>query len=224
MAEFFDKFPKVKYNLNTDTFASNNYDFPVDILTRVGFLTTLFDNIFLYYNYTIKDTDRPEIIAEKYYKDPEAHWMILLSNRVLDPFYDWPLAEKNFQKYIINKYGSIETAKITIQRYEKIVKTVDNNTSEQTVRKYIITQSEYDTLQDTDPTPVQKTFPDGNIVTIYKYRNLVYVYDDEFELNEKRRSIKLIKSDYYPAIKSEFDQIMRQARGVNVISDPTRRL
>lgn len=223
MAEFFDKFPKIKYNLDTRNNRLKEYDFPMEILVRIGFYSELFNNVFLYYNYVIKDTDKPEILAEKYYKDPEAHWVILLTNNMLDPFYDWPLTENNFQKYIIEKYGTLENAKTTIERYEKIIKTVDNTTNTETIRKYETTLPEYNFLTDTDPTGIQKTLPNGKIVTIYTYRNRVYAYDHEFELNEKKRNIKLIKSEYYPLIKSEFEELMRKARGETTVGTNLRK-
>lgn len=223
MAQFFDKFPIVKYNMNQERNLPNEFDFPVNILTRIGFLADSLDNIFLYYDYVIKDVDKPEILAERYYGDPEAYWIILLSNRRLDPLYDWPLLDRNFDKYIINKYGSIETAKTTIQKYEKVIKTVDVNTDLETIRRYEITLSEYNTLPNQDLNPLQLTV--GNKTAfMYTYRNIVYAHDYEFELNEKKRNIKLIKSDYYPVIKAEFDDIMKVARKETIVGSLTRRL
>jgi hypothetical protein len=224
MAEFFDKFPKIKYDLRTTGGRRSEFEFPMNILVRIGFYSETFNNIFFYYNYVIKDTDKPEILAEKYYKDPEAHWVILLSNKIIDPFYDWPLTANEFDKYIITSYGSIESAKTRIQRYEKIVKTVDATTSLETIRKYEITLPEYNTLPNSDPTGEQKVLPSGKVVTVYTYRNIVYSYDHEFEVNENKRNIKLIKAEYYPTIKLEFDDLMRRARAEVAPSGLTRRI
>jgi hypothetical protein len=224
MAEFFDKFPKIKYDLRTNGGRRSEFEFPMNILVRIGFYSETFNNIFFYYNYVIKDTDKPEILAEKYYKDPEAHWVILLSNKILDPFYDWPLAANEFDSYIVTKYGSIAAAKTRVERYEKIVKTVDAATDLSKIRKYEITQTEYNTLPNSDPTGEQKTLPNGKIVTVYTYRNLVYTYDHEFELNENKRNIKLIKAEYYPTIKLEFDNLMRKARKELSPTDLRRRI
>lgn len=223
MAEFFDKFPLVKYDMNQDGNVTKEYDFPVNILTRIGFLANSLDNIFIYYDYVIKDTDRPEILAERYYGDPEAYWIILISNKRIDPFYDWPLADKNFNKYIIDKYGSIEDAKTNIHKYEKVIKTVDVTTNTETIRTYEITLSEYNNLPNEDLNPLQLVI--GNKTAfMYTYRNIIYSYDYEFDLNEQKRNIKLIKSDYYPIIKGEFDNILRAARKETTFENLTRRL
>lgn len=224
MAEFFDQFPKVRYNLDPSSDRLKDYDFPLNIFVRFGFLSESFDNSFFYYEYVIKDTDKPEILAEKIYNDPEAHWIILLANKMIDPLYDWPLTDTNFQKFIIKKYGSIATAKTVIQRYERVVKTLDDVSGLETIRTYEITQSEYNTLPVSDPTGTQKTLPNGEIVTVYEYRNILYAYDYEFDLNEKKRNIKIIKADFYPQIKAEFDQILSVARGDIQFSNPLRRI
>lgn len=223
MAQFFDKFPVVKYNMSQDGNLTKEFDFPVNILTRIGFIANSLDNIFIYYDYVIKDTDKPEILAERYYGDPESYWIIMLSNKRLDPLYDWPLIDRNFDKYIINKYGSIEDSKTAVHKYEKIIKTVDVSTNTETIRRYDITLSEYNALPNEDLNPLQLTI--GNKTALmYTYRNIVYAYDYEFDLNEKKRNIKLIKSDYYQTIKSEFDDIMRVARKETVIESLARRL
>ena len=214
MSKIFDLFPKIKYNLNAESNATNNYDFPLNILVRIGFYSSVLDNVFVYYDYDIQDGDTPEILAEKYYGDAESYWVILLANKRLDPIYDWPLTSSNFQKYINSKYGSTATAQSTIQRYEKVIKTVDvSSNNYETIRKYEITLSEYDTLPEEDLNPIQKILPNGKTVFLYTYRNIVYAFDHEFELNEKRRKIKLIKKDYYGTVLGEFENILTVARG-----------
>lgn len=214
MGQLFDLFPKVKYNLDTVANSTNNYDFPLDILVRIGFYANVLDNIFLYYDYDIQDGDTPEILAEKYFGDPESYWIILLANKRLDPLYDWPLTASNFQKYIISKYGSVAAAQALVLRYEKVVKTVDvSSDNKETIVYYETTQSEYNTLPDADLNPIQKTLPNGKTVFIYTYRNIVYAFDHEFLLNEKRRKIKLIKKEYYNQILTEFEELMYTARG-----------
>ena len=102
MANFFRKFPKTLYNNNKG--GLSNYQSIVNITFRVGFIRDVVSNIGSYYYYTIKDGDTPEILAEKIYGDPEAHWVLLYANDIYDPQYDWPLPDKAFAKYLADKY------------------------------------------------------------------------------------------------------------------------
>lgn len=131
MSRFFDKFPLTLYTL--DKQLSNEYDTVTNILFRIGLIKEVMDtNINAYYYYAIQDTDRPEIIAEKVYGDPEAHWIILYANNIYDPYYDWPMDDRTFQKYIIDKYGSVEWAKTNTHHYEKVI-TRENPAAQVTV-------------------------------------------------------------------------------------------
>jgi len=120
MANFLDKFPLVRYTV--DKKLLNEYDTVRNILFRIGILKDIMEvNVNAYYYYAIKDSDTPETLAEKIYGNAEAHWIILYANNIYDPYFDWPMNEKVFEKYIIKKYGSLEWAKINYHHYEKVI-------------------------------------------------------------------------------------------------------
>ena len=61
---------------------------------------------YLYNNtYDVKSGETPENIAFKHFGDPELHWVILLTNKITDRYYDWPLSEQQFEDYIKDKYA-----------------------------------------------------------------------------------------------------------------------
>ena len=62
-----------------------------NLLARAKLIDELKDNTMLFYSYLIKDGDTPEIIADKYYGDPYKYWIVLYSNNLLDPLWDWPM-------------------------------------------------------------------------------------------------------------------------------------
>lgn len=76
-----------------------------DITIRNDFLKKIKENKNAYFEYTIEDGEKPETIADRYYGDPELHWIILYMNDIIDPFYDLPLSGENFEKFLTEKYG-----------------------------------------------------------------------------------------------------------------------
>jgi len=86
MSKYFNYFPKTFYKLNEN---SNDVDTVTNITSRFGFEQTFKNNSAVYYEYDVQDSDTPEIIASKIYKDPEKHWVVLLFNDILDPQFDW---------------------------------------------------------------------------------------------------------------------------------------
>jgi hypothetical protein len=149
MASFFVQYPKVLYDNKIAT----------DILTRVALRKEYTDKISLYYNYPLQDGDTPEIIASKYYGDPEKHWVIMLVNNIFDANFDFPLSYINFQRYLDNKYklegensdppvsGSDyakKTLNINPPGYRAIITTTDNETGISTTEKFFIDQNSYE--------------------------------------------------------------------------------
>lgn len=127
---FFDRFPKVKYDINQSK-VNPKYEELTDIFVRIGYLKDILQNSASYYIYIVEDGDTPEILAEKVYEDPGAAWMIIYANKILDPQFDWPLDYNSFNNYIIDKYGSIANAKVGIHHYEKVItRTVDTGPDE----------------------------------------------------------------------------------------------
>jgi hypothetical protein len=251
MSQFFGKYPTVAYNINKGDTNQNEYVQVVNLMIRTGFLSSVINGTSVYYDYLIKESDRPEIIADKFYGDPEAHWMILLANNMVDPHYDWPLDSRSFQNYIINKYGSIEAAELGIHHYEQVITRTDSVTGNETVQRIWIdyqpsslvygyfddgTYFEDGTLfegeedyvdingdfaeyfsYDTMAVTVTETYnlPDGSSCIETIERNSVSFYDWENEENEKKRAIKLIRPEYWPQIKQEFEALMIRSGGNN---------
>jgi hypothetical protein len=176
-----------------------------NLLTRADIIKGSLDNVALFYEYDIQEGDTPEIIASKYYDDPELHWVVLIFNERFDAFYDFPLSYQQFQKFIIDKYGSVEAAKLEIHHYEKNIQTIDSLSRNVTNKTYIIDLNSYNTLV---PYTDTKVFNNGISVTVTISKRIVDSYDYENELNESKRKIKLIKRELIPVIKNQFEQLM----------------
>lgn len=104
MTNFLEYFPRIAYDIEKQRLS--DYQLVTNITFRVGILKEVLNNASSYYYYTIKDGETPEIVADNAYRDPEAHWIILYANDIYDPQYDWPLNDKAFKNYLINKYRS----------------------------------------------------------------------------------------------------------------------
>ena len=97
---YFSEFPRRFYDLNKD----NNGKAVVDILRRVKIRQTVKTNASVFENYQTRALDRPEILADKIYDDPELYWIIMMMNDVVDPFYDFALDDQSLETYINTKY------------------------------------------------------------------------------------------------------------------------
>lgn len=218
----FDKLPKLIYNPNFNV-NNDQIELVSDIFFRAKFREAVKNENIDYFLYTVRDGDTPESIAGKYYGDPKAHWVILFANDIVDPYYDWPLSQKNFNAYIKEKYGSITSAQTTVHHYEKIVTTTDSRTGTVTTRHFVIDETDardtagetlpyeaYDELAVDSHPSSDSTFRDGGSVQIVISRASVTQYDWELALNEEKQNIRLIHANWYPKLKREFETMIAQ--------------
>lgn len=101
---YFSNFPKILYSTSLGV---PNPKAATNIIAKLNFLSQTINNTSIFYDYSVKDGERPEDIAAKMYKDPQKHWIILLSNNITDPQYDWVLSMSAFEDYINKKYSSV---------------------------------------------------------------------------------------------------------------------
>jgi hypothetical protein len=201
---------------------NGNYILMTNLLTRAKLVEKLQNNPMLFYKYVIQDGDTPEILAEKYYDDPFKYWIILYSNQIMDPLWDWPLPYEQFLSYINSKYADdaatqsqtpLEYTNTTVQEYQKIVTTVDNysqTTNVQTVSVDFVTYSALSTSEQTFP--IYAPGHSGTVVvtscTVKTTKNLVTIFDYEFNINESKREIKIMDSRFSNQMEEQFRTLM----------------
>ncbi len=96
---YFSKFGKMQYGFDKTT-----YKTVTDIMKRVKVRDKVINEMSLYNKYDVKSGDTPETIAFKHFGNPELHWVILLTNKITDRYYDWPMSEQEFELFITDKY------------------------------------------------------------------------------------------------------------------------
>lgn len=114
MAKYFEHFPVINYKGTRCR----------DITRRSQFIQKVTSNPYLYMPYTVKEGERPQDIAQDYYGSVDYDWVVLMANNIIDPYYQWPLEEDDFKKFLIDKYafqsGEIGEAVIDWLRDENI--------------------------------------------------------------------------------------------------------
>lgn len=75
-----------------------------NILLRAKFSDYIKNKGTFFESYTILDGDRPDTLAYKVYGRSDLHWVILLFNEIIDPYYEWPLSQREMEQYMNYKY------------------------------------------------------------------------------------------------------------------------
>lgn len=188
MSNYFSYFPTVQHDL-TNIGQTVNL---TNIIRRFKVKSSLLTDTRVYNEYSIQAGERPDIVADKFYDDPSYAWLILLFNEIDDPIFGWPLFNKEFDDYIIGKYGSISSAQGTVHEYRKVLteKSVKFDGTIIGKRAVTIDLTTYNTL--------------GESV-----RESISKYDYEEELNDKKSEIKILKRRYVSEVRKQVQGILK---------------
>ena len=178
MANYFRNLPRVGYDINGT--GKNSFLSVTNIMKRVKFKPSVLEDISNYYPYFVKEGERPDIVAHAQYGNIGYAYLILLVNDIYDPNFDWPLSSQIFEKFIINKYGSVTIALSGVKNYFQIIRAevARTGTSERVPEvKFAVDETTFNALGTGD-------------------RSTLSNYDHEVELNDAKREIRLINPDF----------------------------
>ena len=161
--------------------ADGKYKLLPNILRRVKLRAGIRSGSFLFDNYDVKDGERPEDIAFKWFGDAEYHWIILMTNNITDRYYQWPLSQPQFAEHLTDKYGA---------------------GSEDAVHHYEITQTSGPTTS-RDYSHMVEVNSDADNPTIISNRDYEQRKQDEY------RQIRLLDPRFLDTFVEEFDNLIR---------------
>lgn len=208
---YFKYLPTVPY----ETFdGSNQYKVVTDIFKRVRSTLEARTDKTIYYDYRVPDGEKPEHTAYKYYGEAKYYWVILLMNEIRDPQWCWPLDSRSFEKYVVEKYGSTETASSVILHYktkELLAKVTDDNYTlgDVVLKAGIIVPSTF--------TYKYTSISSGTPGTTYTYgtsesREPVYALTHEIEENDNRSDITLLRRNLLQDFVDDFEKLVTMKR------------
>ena len=166
------------YDMKND----GNYKLLPDILRRVKQRNSIKDGQFVFDNYDVKDGEKPEDIAYKWFGDAELHCVILMTNNVTDRYYEWPMNQVQFQTMLEDKYSNPDG----IHHYE-ITRDSGRTTGQGPNDYSYLVECNSDTA------------------------NAVSVSNREYEEREqdRKRSIRLLNQTYLSDFLEEFDKLIQ---------------
>jgi hypothetical protein len=99
---YFSKFPLLTYDIKGDKVRK----LLPDILRRVKLRALVKSGGILFDKYDVKNGEKPEDVAYKWFGDAELHWVILMTNNITDRYYEWPMNQAQFAEFLTDKYDN----------------------------------------------------------------------------------------------------------------------
>ena len=202
MSNYFRKLPNLDYPTLLKTKQSNtDYVETKNLFRRVKIREDLFSNFVVFDQYKIVGDERPDNVAEKVYGDDNLDWVILMANNIIDMKNEWPMTQNDLNTYINEKYTQKELSHI--HHYETIEFRDRNNqllvpagkvVDESFTIEYYLGESG---LRN-----------NGQLKTASPIRS-VNNYENEVEINNKKRTINVVKEDILGLFLKDFNRIMK---------------
>ena len=141
---YFQNFPDIIYDFDIN--GTTSVIQVKDITRNIRFRRDVLANITIYDEYDVIDGETPEHVAEKFYGNPEYHWVVMLINEVYDYKQDWVLSYNDLSNYIKSKYNDV----YGIHHYQLNGYVVDEGTVVNGVAASPVTNYDYEvTLNET---------------------------------------------------------------------------
>lgn len=220
-----------------------------NLFRRAKIRDDFFKNLTAFQKYKIIGEERPEQVAEKVYGSPSFDWLVLTSNNVINVRTEWPLSNKELERYLSRKYDSdelidthhYETVTVTDNRGKLIISGglhVDPTFSIKyfdeslTIPGPFQGELTYDsTIYTLDSTEIQFNSTTegiviagtpGVMITLNPVRRITN-YEYEVSLNDNKRNIFLLKPNYIQAALDDMREIMSYGFSTQYVDDNTKK-
>lgn len=201
MSNYFNKVPNFKYtNLLND--GVDNKTQVKNLFRRVKLREDLYENLNFFTKYFIVGDERPDQVAKKIYNDSNLDWVILTVNNMLNMQSEWPMPQLVYNDYLLEKYGSYEEINET-HHYES--KRVFNSRNETIFPAGLTVDSTHQVSFYDRDLDVQVTISDA------AYRVTNYQYEERVQ--EKKRSIFILRPEYLNIAIEDLEEAMTYKKG-----------
>lgn len=202
MSDYFKRLPDVEYPKISSDSKISEYEKIKNIFKRGVIREDIFENLSFFEKYSIIGDERPDNVANKFYKNADLDWVILLANNITNVYEEWPMPARAFDRYLIDKYGSFENI-YSIKHYE--TEEVKNSNGVVIVKAGLIVPETF-TISYFDSKLDQQVFK-GDIVTP------VTNYQYEERIEDQKRSIFILKNKYLQLLFDDIESVMIYKKG-----------
>ena len=215
MSNYFRQVPDFDYVSRLPDAKISDYLTVKNLFKKGKLADDIFQDLTIFTKYEIEGDDRPDNVADKKYDDPDLDWVVLLSNNIINIQSEWPLPQRDFDRYVLEKYGTYEKLN-AVHHYE--TKECKNSVDAVVVPEGLQVDSDYSVTY-------YDWYLDGEIT---KSSSDIVVevtnYEYESKLEDAKRSIYLLKPKYLNIVKDDMDNMMKYKKGSTQYLDETLKI
>ena len=203
MSNYFNLIPNFDYVSRLPDAKISDYIQVKNLFKRVLLREDIYSNLMYFTKYDIQGDDRPDNVAHRIYSDSTLDWLILLSNNITHIPTEWPLSQNDFDRFLLDKYGSYDNLYNGVHHHET-VEVKDRN-------EVIIVPAGLEVSADFTTTYYDYYMKE--MVTKLDITRPVTNYQYEEKIQNKKREIFILKQEYVSVVMDDIADLMPYKKG-----------
>ena len=212
MSDYFKQLPEFDYVSRLPGAKIGDFITVKNLFKRGDLRPDIFQDLTTFEKYQIKGDDRPDNVANDYYQDPDLDWLVLTCNNIINIQTEWPLPQVDFNRFLLDKYGSYEKIEET-HHYETVE--IKNSQGVIMLAEGLEVESDFTISYYDWWLGTQQNIISANCTT--EVTNLQY----EEKIEDKKRNIFLIKNRYLNIVLDDLEEMMTYKKGSTQYIDGT---
>ena len=203
MSNYFNLVPDFEYVSRLPDAKISDYARVKNLFKRVNLREDIYSNLMYFTKYAIQGDDRPDNVAHRIYADSTLDWLILISNNITHIPTEWPMAQNDFDRFLLDKYDNYDTLYNGVHHHETIE--VKDSNEVTIVREGLEVSSDF--------TQTYYDYYDAEMKTASNITRPVTNYQYEEKLENKKREIFVLKQEYLTVILDDIEDLMPYEKG-----------
>jgi len=212
MSNYFKQVPDFEYVSRLPDAKISDYIAVKNLFKKAELRPDIFQDLATFQKYQIKGDDRPDNVAEDFYQDSSLDWLVLTCNNIINVQTEWPMSQRDFDRFLLDKYGTYTNLEST-HHHETLE--VKNSKGVVMLEKGLEVESDFSFSYYDWWLKEQKTIATANLVT--EVTN--YQYEEKIE--DAKRNIFLLKVRYLNLVTDDLEEIMTYKKGSTQYVDET---
>ena len=206
---YFRQVPRLDYpSLTNDRQSAYDFQTVKNLIKRAVMRDDVFNQVIAFEKYSVQGDERPDQIAYDFYGDSGLDWVILTTNNMIHVRDEWPMGQQDFLTYLNEKYTAQELS--NVHHYE--TKIVRDSRGRLIQPEGLIV-----------PEGHSVTFLDNGVLRTESSLTLVSFLDHETNLNDNKREINILRSEFLTIFLDDVKNIMKYEESSQYISDDLKK-
>jgi len=202
MSNYFSRLPDFEYVSRLPDAKISDYIRVKNLFKKGVLREDIFQDLAFFTKYDIKGNDRPDNVSFDVYGRSNLDWLVLTANNIINVQTEWPMSQADFDRYLLDKYGTYEKMNATHHHETIEIKNTDGVTI---VAAGLRVESDFSVNY--------FDYKLQQVVTANSITTEVTNYQYEEKLENEKRHIFILKPFYLNVVLDDLQEMMIYEKG-----------